>query len=113
MRVALIGITGQVGSRRSAELLTRGHRITGIARHPEKAAAQSGLVLEQGDATNSSTPSAEFVPGKRTGKFRLGGDDLLVDANGRSWISMEDYAIALVDELENTKHVRQRFTIGY
>lgn len=203
MKVALIGITGHVGSRLLAELLTRHHRVTGIARHPETTAPQSGLVLEQADATNSSTlalllvnhdavvsasrfrtsnpnalvtgvkeagvkrllvvggaaslqvapgkflidtpdfpdaykveahagvqfldtlrkendlewtflsPSAEFVPGKRTGKFRLGGDDLLVDANGRSWISMEDYAIALVDELEHPKHVRQRFTVGY
>ena len=203
MRVALIGSTGHVGSRLSAELLMRGHRVTGIARNLEKAAAQSGLVLEQGDATNSSTlapllvnhdvvisasrfltskanalltavkeagvkrllvvggaaslqvapgellidspdfpdaykpeahagiqfldamrnekelewtflsPSAEFVPGRRTGKFRLGGDDLLVDPNGRSWISMEDYAIAMVDELEHPHHTRQRFTVGY
>ena len=59
------------------------------------------------------SPSAEFVPGKRTGEFRVGGDTLLVDENGRSWISMEDYAIALVDELEHPKHVRQRFTVGY
>ena len=203
MRVALIGSTGHVGSRLSAELLMRGHRVTGIARNLEKAAAQFGLVLEQGDATNSSTlapllvnhdvvisasrfltskanalltavkeagvkrllvvggaaslqvapgellidspdfpdaykpeahagiqfldamriekelewtflsPSAEFVPGRRTGKFRLGGDDLLVDPNGRSWISMEDYAIAMVDELEHPHHTRQRFTVGY
>ncbi|MGH8182228.1 MAG: NAD(P)-dependent oxidoreductase, partial [Rhodanobacteraceae bacterium] len=59
------------------------------------------------------SPSAELVPGERTGKFRLGGDQLLVDANGRSWISMEDYAIAFVDELETPKNSRQRFTVGY
>ena len=59
------------------------------------------------------SPAAEFVPGKRTGEFRLGGDQLLADANGRSWISMEDYAIAFVDELETPKHSRQRFTVGY
>lgn len=59
------------------------------------------------------SPSAEFAPGKRTGKFRLGGDQLLSDANGQSWISMEDYAIAFVDELEAPKHSRQRFTVGY
>jgi putative NADH-flavin reductase len=59
------------------------------------------------------SPSAEFAPGERTGKFRLGGDQLLSDANGKSWISMEDFAIALVDELETPKHPRQRFTVGY
>lgn len=203
MKVALIGITGQVGSRVAAELLPRGHMVTGIARHPEKAKLQPGLNLRQGDATNPSSlipllanhdavispsrfqtsnadvlidavkeagvirllvvggaasllvgpgkplietpdfpeaykreaqagidflntlrgetnlewtflsPSAEFVPGKRTGNFRIGGDNLLVDAKGQSWISMEDYAIALVDELERPAHVRQRFTVGY
>ncbi|WP_353192445.1 NAD(P)-dependent oxidoreductase [Pandoraea pnomenusa] len=59
------------------------------------------------------SPSALFEPGERTGKFRLGGDALLVDANGKSWISMEDYAIALVDELEKNAHPRARFTVGY
>ena len=59
------------------------------------------------------SPSAEFSPGERTGKFRIGGDQLLVDSNGKSWISMEDFAIAMVDELEHPKHSRQRFTVGY
>ncbi len=59
------------------------------------------------------SPSAEFAPGERTGTFRLGGDQLLSDANGKSWISMEDFAIAFVDELETPKHSRQRFTVGY
>jgi uncharacterized protein len=59
------------------------------------------------------SPSAEFAPGARTGKFRLGGDQMLVDAKGKSWISMEDFAIAFVDELEHPKHSRQRFTVGY
>ncbi len=59
------------------------------------------------------SPSAEFSPGERTGKFRIGGDQLLVDSNGKSWISMEDFAIAMVDELEHSKHSRRRFTVGY
>jgi uncharacterized protein len=54
-----------------------------------------------------------FAPGAPTGKFRLGNDHLLTDSKGQSAISMEDFAIALVDELENPKHVRRRFTIGY
>jgi len=59
------------------------------------------------------SPSAFFCPGPRTGKFRVGGDQLLVDASGQSHVSMEDYAIALVDELEKPRHLRQRFTVGY
>ena len=57
--------------------------------------------------------SAEFAPGKRTGKFRLGKDRLLTLPNGESKISMEDFAIAMIDELETSKHVRERFTVGY
>lgn len=59
------------------------------------------------------SPAALFEPGERTGKFRLGTNDLLVDDKGQSRISMEDYAIAMVDELEKPTHVRARFTIGY
>ncbi|OLU23270.1 3-beta hydroxysteroid dehydrogenase [Pseudomonas sp. PA15(2017)] len=59
------------------------------------------------------SPSALFEPGQRTGRFRIGKDSLLVDANGGSAISMEDYAIALVDELEKPQHSCQRFTVGY
>ncbi len=52
--------------------------------------------------------------GKRTGKFRLGKDDLIVDlATGTSHISVQDYAIAMVDELEKPAHHKERFTIGY
>jgi hypothetical protein len=59
------------------------------------------------------SPSAFFEPGQRTGKFRLGQDQLLTVPDGKSSISMEDYAIALVDELEQPQHRRQRFTVGY
>jgi putative NADH-flavin reductase len=53
-----------------------------------------------------------FIAGERTGKFRLGKGQLLSNEKGSS-ISFEDYAIALVDELENPAHSRQRFTVGY
>lgn len=59
------------------------------------------------------SPSAEFVPGERTGKFRLGQDHLLVSAEGRSWITFADFAIAMLDEVQDPKHSRQRFTVGY
>ena len=58
------------------------------------------------------SPAAMFVPGERTGKFRLGKDHLLANDKGSS-ISFEDYAIAAVDELEKPAHIRERFTVGY
>ena len=203
MKIALIGVSGRVGSRLLTELLDRGHEVTGIARDISKLTSRPRLVLKEADATQPTrlvpllgghdvvisamrfessnavalmgavkqagvkrlmvvggaaslevapgqslfdapgfpeayrpeaaagrkfldalqaekdldwtflSPSAEFAPGERTGKFRLGGDQLLSDANGKSWISMEDYAIAFADELETPKHSRQRFTVGY
>ncbi len=59
------------------------------------------------------SPAGFFEPGERTGRFRLGTNALIVDSKGDSRISMEDYAIALVDELEKPAHVRGQFTIGY
>lgn len=59
------------------------------------------------------SPAGTLEPGQRTGKFRLGKDDLIVDENGNSHISVEDYAVAMIDELENPKHHYERFTIGY
>ena len=59
------------------------------------------------------SPAASISPGIRTGKFRLGGDELLSDAHGESRISAEDYAVAVLDEAEKPAHVHQRFTIGY
>ena len=52
-------------------------------------------------------------PGVRTGRYRLGKDDMIVDIVGNSHISDEDYAAAMIDELEYPKHHQERFTIGY
>lgn len=52
-------------------------------------------------------------PGKRTGVYRLGKDDMIFDKDGNSFISVEDYAKAMVDELASPAHHRERFTIGY
>ena len=71
------------------------------------------LKQEQGLDWTFLSPSALIQPGERTGQFRLGTDQLLVDAKGSSAISAEDYAIALVDELEKPAHGRRRFTVGY
>lgn len=59
------------------------------------------------------SPAGLIEPGERTGKFRLGKDDLITDEEGNSKISVEDYAVAMVNELEDPKHSKERFTIGY
>lgn len=59
------------------------------------------------------SPAANLTPGKRTGKFRLGSDYLVVDEKGDSNISVEDYAAAMINELEKPQHHKERFTVGY
>jgi putative NADH-flavin reductase len=59
------------------------------------------------------SPPAMILPGERTGTFRLGSDELLVDGQGNSTISLEDFAIALVDEAEQYNHCKRRFTVAY
>ncbi|MGW0700827.1 NAD(P)-dependent oxidoreductase [Streptomyces sp. NPDC002867] len=59
------------------------------------------------------SPPALLEPGERTGDYRLGRDELLVDDEGRSAISMEDFAVALLDEAERPRHRRARFTVAY
>jgi uncharacterized protein len=59
------------------------------------------------------SPPASIQPGERTGRFRLGRDHLLEDDTGRSEISREDFAIAILDEIEKPRHIRQRFTAAY
>ena len=59
------------------------------------------------------SPSIMIGPGERTGKFRLGKDEVLKDAEGNSRISYEDFAVAMIDEVETPRHRGERFTVGY
>jgi len=59
------------------------------------------------------SPPAIIEPGRRTDRYRAGGDQLLTDEKGESRISVEDYAVAFLDELEHPAHIRQRFTVAY
>jgi len=59
------------------------------------------------------SPAAEIAPGERTGRYRTTGDQFLVDAAGKSFITFEDYAVAVLDELERPQHVGQRFGVAY
>jgi putative NADH-flavin reductase len=203
MKIAVVGASGNAGSRIVTELANRGHAVTAIARHPEKIATQPNVTARKGDVLDQAgmaalfaghdaaissvhfldsdpvrliaaasdskvgrylvvggagslevapgvrlvtipafpaqykaeaekggafldllrqqkelnwtflSPSALFVAGERTGKFRLGTDQLLTASDGKSWISFEDFAVALADEIERAAHIRQRFTVGY
>jgi uncharacterized protein len=203
MRIAVVGASGNAGSRITAELARRGHTVTAIARNPEKIAVQANVTAKKGDVLDQAglarllaghdaaissvhfldsdparlieavsdskvgrylvvggagslevapgvrlvttpgfpaqykaeaekgaafldllgtekqlnwtflSPSALFTAGERTGRFRLGTDQLLTASDGKSWISFEDFAVALADEIERPAHIRQRFTVGY
>ena len=203
MKIAVIGASGNAGSRITKELAGRGHAVTAIARNPAKIAVQQNVTAKTGDVMDQAglaqllaghdvaissvhfldsdpakligaakasgvgrylvvggagslevapgvalvttpnfpaqykaeaekggafldllrqekdlnwtflSPSALFVPGERTGKFRLGTDQLLTGSDGKSWISFEDFAVALADEIERPAHIKRRFTVGY
>jgi len=213
MKIAIVGASGKIGSRISAEAISRGHTVTGIARNPEagiknenikwvkadaldaeslaavlqghdalisafgidwarpetyplfvdvsrseiEAAKKAGLkrlIVVGGAGSLEVAPGLQLVdtpqfpdewraganeqrksleifrmendldwtffspaiiiePGPRTGRFRLGKDNPVFDEKGHSTISYDDYAIALLNELENPQFIRQRFTIGY
>ncbi|WP_160106311.1 NAD(P)-dependent oxidoreductase [Pseudomonas izuensis] len=125
---AVIGPVKQAGVKRllvvggaGSLLLPDGTRVIDSAGFPEayKAEAGAGAVFLENLRQEKEldwtflSPSAEFVEGERSGKFRIGKDDLLVSSEGRSWITFADYAIAMLDEVEAPKHSRQRFTVGY
>ncbi|WP_069762207.1 hypothetical protein [Streptomyces sp. LUP47B] len=59
------------------------------------------------------SPAEEIAPGKRTGRFRIGGDQPVLDADGRSRVSVENMTVALIDEAEPPRFVQRRFTVGY
>jgi uncharacterized protein len=202
--IALIGASGNIGSKITQELLSRGFNVTAIARNPEKVDANEGVTPVAGDILqpqqlaetlkghdavicaasfipNESeklleairlsgvnrylmvggaasllnedgvkvwdtleglpegvmnyikegmraldllkeaddfdwtflSPAVVIGPGERTGSFRLGKDNVVADENGESKISYDDYAIALVDELEQGNNIKARFTLGY
>ncbi|CAI8847874.1 MULTISPECIES: NAD(P)-dependent oxidoreductase [Pseudomonas] len=102
-------------------LLPSGHKVIDSPDFPEayKAEATAGGhyldILRQEKELDWTflSPSAEFVEGARSGAYKLGKDHLLIGADGKSWISFADYAIAMLDEVEKPAHSRQRFTVGY
>ncbi len=80
-------------------------------------AAREALSRLRADTTGLDwtflSPAMHLAPGARTGQFRLGGENPVFDAQGESHISVEDLALAIVNELEAPQHRRARFTVGY
>jgi hypothetical protein len=113
IRLIVVGGAGSLEVAPGVTLLASGHlpeEWVPIATSHEKALK----LLEDSDINwTYFSPAAFFEPGTRTGKFRLGGRELVADEKGQSRISLEDYAIALVDEIEKPQHERAQFTIGY
>jgi putative NADH-flavin reductase len=113
IRLVVVGGAGSLEVAPGVTVLQSGHlpkEWVPIATSHEKVLR----ILEKSDIDwTYFSPAGFFEPGQRTGKFRLGTNQLIADAKGNSSISMEDYAIALVDELEKPAHRRARFTIGY
>jgi uncharacterized protein len=104
------------------ELVAPGHQLLDQPGFPEahKAEALEGReALEvwrtEGGGLDWSflSPAAEIAPGERTGRYRTTGDQFLVDAAGRSFITFEDYAVAVIDELEHPQHLALRFGVAY
>jgi putative NADH-flavin reductase len=85
------------------------------AYHPIAKSHEKALGLLKASDINWTyfSPAGYFVPGERTGKFRLGTTNLIANEKGESRISFEDYAVALVDEIEKPKHERGQLSIGY
>jgi putative NADH-flavin reductase len=113
IRLIVVGGAGSLEVAPGVTVLKSGHipsEWVPIATSHQKALE----LLKQSDINwTCFSPAGFFELGKRTGKFRLDTDKLVADAQGNSRISMEDYAIALVDELDKPAHERARFTIGY
>ena len=103
-------------------LTVGGKRVMDLPTFPAeyKAEAQEGAnaleVLRNEGAKLEWTflsPAAEIGPGKRSGNYRTTGDEFLADAQGKSFITFEDYAVAVIDELEKPRNVRKRFGVAY
>lgn len=105
----------------ASSLLAGGQRLFDSPHFPAEYKPEAGAGIAFLDALKAEpdldwtylSPSMIFDGSERRGQFRLGGDELLTAADGKSSISFPDFAIAMVDEIETPRHRRQRFTVGY
>jgi hypothetical protein len=114
-RIKRLLVVGGAGSLAVAPGVTLAESPEFPAMYKPEAVA-GGIVLdnlrkEEGLEWTFLSPSAMFLPEGRTGKFRIGKDQLLSNSKGESQVTMADFAIAMLDEAEHPKHVRERFTV--
>ncbi|MBV8926796.1 MAG: NAD(P)-dependent oxidoreductase [Bradyrhizobium sp.] len=113
-RYLVVGGAGSLEVAPGVRLVTTSGFPAQYKAEAEKGAAFLDLLRQQQDLNwTFLSPSALFIEGERTGKFRLGTDQLLTGTDGKSWISFEDFAVALADEIERPAHLKARFTVGY
>lgn len=118
MKIAVICANGKEGRLIVKEALDRGLDVTAVVRGDNKSAAASMAAalddLRSRDDVNWTyiSPAGDFQPdGPRTGKYLLGGEELLLNSRGESAVSYRDYAIALVDELISGAHPKSRISV--
>ena len=113
-RYLVVGGAGSLEVAPGVRLVTTPGFPVAYKAEAEKGAAFLDLLRQEKELNwTYLSPSALFTAGERTGKFRLGTDQLLTAADGKSWISFEDFAVALADEIDRPAHIRRRFTVGY
>lgn len=115
------GVTRLIVAGGSGTLLTApGVRLMDSPEYPQEllplaqAHAEAYEIFAQSDLDwTYASPAAWIEPGRRTGNFRVGMSLLVTDDEGHSRISIEDFAAAIVDELDDPNFIRARFTVGY
>lgn len=114
-RLLVVGGAGSLFVKPGLTLIASGGIPDGIRPGVESLAKvlQEQLMPEKNLDWVFFSPAANLSPGERTGKYRLGKNDMIVDKDGESRISVQDYAKAMIDEMEHPQHHRERFTIGY
>jgi len=116
MKIALVGITGKIGSQIALEAKKRGHVVTGISRRAAPASGELAsfpIVIADIFDPRALAPAAEIGPGEKKGKFRVGARNLIADASGLSRISYGDYADAFVSEIETGRYPKEIATAAY
>lgn len=108
-------VVGGAGSLKKADGTSVMDSLPASAQRGEPGALRNVLTALKASDVNWTffSPALSIRPGEKTGKYRLGTDTLITDANGNSRISAEDFAHALVNELEQRKYLRSQMTIGY
>ena len=116
---------GVVGGAASLLVAEGGPRLIDTPEFPDQFKGEAGSAAQALEALRADTTGAEWFfvspaagfgsynPGQPTGKYRVGGDILLTDESGKSEISGADYALAFIDEIEDPRHHRTRFTVAY